>query len=93
MNYWYKDRDFPEVKESNASIIAVIQNDYQLLRVIMDHNSLVDKILHLEEAVRTAQVKMHTVYRDLDKEVNAAQRKQLLELNGFLRKALNEKEI
>jgi hypothetical protein len=37
---WYKDRDFPEVKASNADIVAVIRNPKQLQRVIDEYNNL-----------------------------------------------------
>lgn len=37
---WYKDRDFPEVKQSNADIVAVIENPKQLERVILEYNCI-----------------------------------------------------
>jgi hypothetical protein len=48
MKYYYKDRDFPEVKTSNADVVAAIENPTELQRVIDDHNMLVDRILDLE---------------------------------------------
>jgi hypothetical protein len=48
---WYKDRDFPEVKVSNADIIAVIENPKQLQRVIDEHNAVLDRIWELEKEV------------------------------------------
>ena len=46
---WYKDRDFPEVKNSNADIVAVILNPNQLDRVIDEQNALVDRVWELEQ--------------------------------------------
>lgn len=37
---WYKDRDFPEIKASNADVVAVIKDPKQLERVIRDYNEL-----------------------------------------------------
>lgn len=45
-NEWYKDRDFPEVKASNADIIAVIENPQQLERVIREYNQLLELANH-----------------------------------------------
>lgn len=38
---WYKDRDFPEIKVSNSDIVAIIENENHLKRVIDEHNALV----------------------------------------------------
>lgn len=51
---WYKDRDFPEVKASNADIIAVIERPNELQRVIDDHNSLVDENISLRYVANKA---------------------------------------
>ena len=48
MDRWYKDRDFPEVKASNADIVAVIERPKELARVIKEHNELIDYIWELE---------------------------------------------
>jgi hypothetical protein len=53
MNKYYKDRDFPEVKVSNADIVAVIENPEQLERVVREQNELVDRIWALESAARS----------------------------------------
>lgn len=42
--YWYKDRDFPEVKTSNSDIVAVVENPKQLQRLIDDHNEAMEKL-------------------------------------------------
>lgn len=48
---WYKDRDFPEVKSSNSDIVAVIEDQRQLDRVINDHNALEERIVELNRQV------------------------------------------
>lgn len=48
---WYKDRDFPEVKLSNADILAVIERPKELERVIQLQNELVDKLWLAEAQV------------------------------------------
>lgn len=90
MDSWYKDRDFPEVKESNADIIAVIENPKQLQRVIDTHNQLLNINYVLRMAVERAAVKIWNVYRDLDSETHKSARETLFKLNEVLRKALEE---
>lgn len=52
MDRYYKDRDFPEVKISNAEIVAVIPDLKQLERVIREHNGLLDQIDERDKTVR-----------------------------------------
>jgi hypothetical protein len=54
MKKWYKDRDFPEIKNSNSDIIAVITDPKQLERVIQEQNELVDRITFLESELLNA---------------------------------------
>lgn len=49
---WYKDRDFPEVKSSNADIVAIIEKPEQLQRVIDEHNDLVESIFNYQSEIR-----------------------------------------
>lgn len=49
MKKWYKDRDFPEVKISNADILAVIMDQKQLERVIKLQNELMDELWNVKE--------------------------------------------
>lgn len=43
-NRYYKDRDFPEIKVSNAEIVAVVPNLQQLQRLIIEHNILLEVV-------------------------------------------------
>ena len=67
---WYKDRDFPEVKVSNADIVAVIERPEHLARVIADHNETVDALadaqhrLRLLDRVLTAACVIRTICVD-----------------------------
>ncbi len=61
LNPYYKDRDFPEVKVSNADIVAVIKNPNQLQRVIEEHNTLVDMVHDYEDSVEILRQRLETV--------------------------------
>jgi hypothetical protein len=52
INPWYKDRDFPEVKESNADIVAYIPRTKDLERVIRQYNALIDIIDQKNREIR-----------------------------------------
>ena len=43
-NRWYKDRDFPEVKSGNDSIIATVTKPEELLELVLIHNELLDEL-------------------------------------------------
>jgi hypothetical protein len=52
--YWYKDRDFPEIKApvqgSSADILAVCEDPLGLQRLIAEHNGVVDELAALRAA-------------------------------------------
>lgn len=53
---WYKDRDFPEIKISNAEIVAVVEDKIQLQKIIDEHNAeLLGYGVYLDECVRKAR--------------------------------------
>ena len=41
---WYEDRDFPEIKSSNADIVAVVIDKKDRTRIIEEHNTLVEDL-------------------------------------------------
>jgi hypothetical protein len=40
---WYKDRNFPEIKSSNAHVIAVVENRVELDKIVAEHNLVCDE--------------------------------------------------
>lgn len=60
---WYKDRDFPEVKVSNADIVAVIENPKQLQRVIDEHNAALERVWELENELKDKADSIVHLYR------------------------------
>lgn len=77
---YYKDRDFSEVKISNADIVAVIQNPKQLQRVIDEHNVLIDEIYYLRKVVKAAKKSLPIVLLGED---YASLLKSISELDSF----------
>jgi len=47
-NRWYKDRDFPEIKTSNADILAVVERPKDLQRLIDEHNAVLNELHTLQ---------------------------------------------
>lgn len=64
MSPWYKDRDFPEVKVSNADIVAHIPNPKQLARVIDEYNALISIIYEKDREI-TRLKEIADKYEDL----------------------------
>ena len=72
--HWYKDRDFPEVKASNAYIIAVVERPHELERVIAIHNSLVDKVNQLTYELDKSRASHTTRIAELENIVSEARK-------------------
>lgn len=49
---WYKDRDFPEIKVSNAEILAVVPNPKHLHSLVEIHNAVLGANAKMLEAMR-----------------------------------------
>jgi predicted component of type VI protein secretion system len=79
MQYYYKDRDFSEVKVSNSDIVAVIENPEQLERIIREHNHLVDQLIDSIEREAKLREEFQALLNNTDmvKEVFLAAQKKL----------------
>lgn len=74
---WYKDRDFTEVKASNADIIAVIENPKQLQRVIDEYNKLEDMWLESRSALSACMADRHRIQEEFNRLKDATERVRL----------------
>jgi hypothetical protein len=62
--YWYEDRNFPEIKAGNDDIVAHVPLEEQRLRVIKEHNVLVDEVNNLKELLHKEKAKIHNLRED-----------------------------
>lgn len=73
MKFWYKDRDFPEIKRpivgEPAEILAYIPNPKELEKVIQAHNEdvdyLSDRLNEARDEVMDLRVELDRVWRSV----------------------------